>query len=121
MSFKACPNCHHEWRDRHTFLSDPVINIVGYQVNFGNLVAGFFLFTHDVPDCGTSMAVEAGQFKDMHDGPIFKKRLTETEKCPGYCLQENCLKPCPNECECAYVRDVIQKVKNWPKKPAPKS
>jgi len=115
MVFKECPNCHYKWENRQTFLSDPLINLVGYQANFGNLVAGFFLFSHDTAECGTSLAVAAGQFTDMHDGPIFEERMTGAEECPGYCLKSNILDPCYNKCECRYVRDVLQTVQKWPK------
>ena len=115
MPFKTCPLCHYDWQDRKKFLSDPNISLVGYQVNFGDLRAGFFLFTHEIPDCGTSMAIDAGKFTDMHDGPIFKERMEGTEACPGYCLHQTSLKPCPSHCECAYVLDVLQTVKKWPK------
>lgn len=92
-----------------------MINLVGYQANFGNLVAGYFLFSHDIPECGTSLAIEAGEFTDMHDGPIFEERMTGTDDCPGYCTKPTVLDPCQNKCECAYVRDVLQTVKKWPK------
>ena len=114
--FKTCPNCDHPWPDRDGFLSDPALSLVGYQPNYGELTAGFFLFAHDVPECGTSLAIEAGEFTDMHKGPIFEDRLKGTDKCPGLCLHESNLNPCPEKCECCYVRDVLQTVKDWPKR-----
>src|SRR3989339_443745 len=110
MSFKECPNCHYMWPDRTTFLSDPMLSLVGYQANFSDLVAGYFLFNHDTPDCGTSLAIEAGKFSDMHNGPIFEERMTGTKECPDYCKSSSSLDPCFNKCECAYVRDILQVV-----------
>lgn len=92
-----------------------MIRLVGYQANFSNLVAGFFLFNHETEDCGTSLAIEAEKFTDLHSGPIFDTRMTGTAECPGYCANPEPLEPCTNKCECAYVRDVIQTVKKWPK------
>lgn len=114
-SFKVCPTCEYAWPDRDTFLADPCVITAGYQVNFVNLGAGFFLFNHDIPGCGTSFALEAGAFTDMHDGPIFERRRNGTDDCAGHCLHESDLDPCKEECECAYVRDVLQKVRAWPK------
>lgn len=116
MPFKTCPNCFYVWPDRDSFLSDPRISAMGYQVNFDDLTAGFFLFNHTTCQCGTSLALEAGQFTDMHDGPIFQERLNGTSECPQYCLHDDSLEPCPEKCECAYVLDVLQKVKSWPKR-----
>ena len=116
MLFKECPHCNHKWPDRETFLADETLSLIGYQANFVNLEAGFFLFNHNIPECGTSLAIEAGEFKDLHNGPIYQERMTGKPECPGYCKQTQILDPCANKCECAYVRNVLQIVKEWPKK-----
>ena len=109
--FKKCPLCGFVWPSREDFISDPRVSLAGYQVNFSDLVAGLFLFNHS---CGTSMAVPAGQFQDLCNGPMFEEPLTGGEDCPGYCLRQDELRPCPAKCECAYVREIIQIIKNWP-------
>lgn len=121
MVFKKCPHCHHTWPDRKTFLADAMLSLIGYQANFTDLEAGFFLFNHNTPECGTSLAIEAGEFTDLHMGPIFKDRMTGTPECPGYCKNPHSLDSCTNKCECAYVRDVLQTVKNWPKEQTKKA
>ncbi|HPF98932.1 MAG TPA: hypothetical protein PLE77_02615 [Kiritimatiellia bacterium] len=113
--FKTCQMCGKTWRDRLEFLSDPELSLVGYQANLPDLSAGIFLFNHT---CQTTMGIHAGEFLDLHDGPMFKAHMTETDDCPRYCLGERELRPCPAKCECAYVRDVLQVVKDWPKKSA---
>lgn len=37
------------------------------------------------------------------------------DDCPGYCLHADELAPCPASCECAFVRDVLQLVREHPK------
>lgn len=113
--FKKCSCCTHTWTTREEFLSDPMITIVGYQVKFDNLELGLFLFNHMVINCGTTMAIEAGKFSDLYDGPIYEEPLTNTDECPEYCLIKDELRPCPAKCACAYVREVIQIIKNWAK------
>ncbi len=103
--FKICPNCGHIWKSRDEFISDPEVSIIGYQVNFNDLEAGLFLFNHS---CKGTFALEVYSFADLYDGPIFERRATGTEECPEYCLHQNMLEPCPAECECAFVRHVIQ-------------
>jgi hypothetical protein len=114
-AFKKCPKCEHVWSDRKQFLEDPELTLMGYQVNFGDLTAGLFLFNHIATTCGTTLALEAELFEDMHKGPMFEKRMTNSEACPGHCLKSTDLEPCPNNCECAYVRDVLDNVNHWPK------
>lgn len=110
--FKKCSMCNQVWETRDNFLSDSQTSIVGYNVNFDCLELGFFLFNHD---CGTTLAIEAKQFTDLYKGKVFKERKTSTPDCPGHCLHEGDLEPCNQECECAYVREVLQLVANWTK------
>ena len=110
--FKRCPNCGFEWSSRDDFLSDPRLRVIGYQVNFQSLDAGIFLFNHK---CNGTLAIPLEQFKDLYDGPIFTERATGSDDCPGFCLYEDRLEPCPARCECAYVREILQIVREWPK------
>ena len=110
--YKQCNMCGFLWPTRDSLLSDADIQIIGYQVRFEHLLTGIFLFNHS---CGTTLAFEASHFEDLYDGPMFAEPLTGTDACPGHCLYEKDLQPCPAECECAYVRVIIQVVKNWPK------
>ena len=115
MSFKICPSCQYVWKDRNEFLVDPEVCVVGYQVSYGELNAGCFLFNHYRANCCTTMAIRAGDFTDLHEGPIFETHREDVPDCPGYCDHEKLLDPCETKCECSYVRDVLQRVKNWPK------
>ena len=109
--FKQCTSCGFQWRSRDAFLWDPTTVIVGYQARFKELMAGIFLFNHS---CGTTIAIQAVEFKDLYSGPIFQRRATDTEECPGYCLVKNELRSCPVQCECAFVREIIQVIKTYP-------
>ncbi len=113
--FKQCSFCLHDWMTRDGFLADLDVHLVGYQSNFGDLEAGLFLFNHDYAGCGTTLAIEAARFRYLYDGPVFSERLTLTDQCPGYCMQQGELRPCPARCECAYAREVLNIIKNWPK------
>ena len=111
--FKKCTSCGYQWKTRNDFLQDSALDLIGYQVNFDNLNLGLFLFNH--LECGTTLGLAAALFRDLYDGPVYGQRHTLTEKCPEYCLRERQLDPCPAECECAYVREIIQLVRRWPK------
>jgi hypothetical protein len=111
---KRCPCCRYVWETRDVFLSDPRLAVVGYQVNFDDLLLGFFLFSHLT--CESTIALPAGLFRDLYDGPVHAGRATGTADCPEYCLRKAELGPCPAKCECAYVREVLQIIRRWPKK-----
>ena len=103
--FKQCTVCRQKWPTRQDFIVDPDIRIVGYQVNFEELKAGLLYFNHS---CKNTIALSADLFTDLYDGPIFTEPKTGTEVCPGYCLNQEELRPCQAECECAYVREIVQ-------------
>ena len=111
--FKTCPLCKFVWHSRKDFLEDPLIQLIGYQVHFAELSLGYFLFNHMT--CGTTMAIVAGSFSDLYDGEPFQHRLTGTDKCSGLCIRDDELDRCPAQCECAYVRDILQTIRRWPK------
>ena len=107
-----CFICDTRWEDRDDFLRDHQIKLVGYQVNFVNLAYGLFLFNHS---CNTTLSLPVAAFKDLYKGPIFKERATGSEECPGYCLHHDEQRRCSAHCECAYVREIIQIINDWPK------
>ena len=111
--FKECSMCSTTWRKRDDFLTDHDVKVVGYMVNFEQLELGIFLFNHEL--CGTTLAIPASEFTDLYDGPVYSENLFGTEDCPDYCLRKSEIMACPAACECAYVRDVLDKVANWTK------
>ena len=111
--FKKC-SCGYIWADRTEFLNDATVNLIGYQVHFEELQAGFFLFNHRIADCGTTLAMGVRDFADLYNGPVFEERMTGGQSCSGLCQQRENLERCPVHCECAFVREVIAIVRNWP-------
>jgi hypothetical protein len=112
-AFKICPHCGKTWPSRALFLEDADLEVIGYQVDFEDIERGLFLFNHH--DCKTTLAIPAVSFKDLHHGPFFSERQTGSKSCPGYCLRQHELEACPAECACAWVRDVLQTIRQAPK------
>lgn len=100
------------WDSRDRFLTDESLVIIGYQANFKELTTGLFYFNHS---CEGTLALHAYLFGDLYEGPIFDSCAADSERCPEHCLYREDLQPCPVECECAYVREIVQLIKNWPK------
>lgn len=113
--FKQCSCCRHHWKDRDAFLRDPLVKLVGYQVNFNQLNSGYFMFNHMHPKCLTTLSLPVELFTDLYQGEIYRDRLTGSDKCPGFCLHTSKLQPCPAKCECGFVREVIQIILAWSK------
>jgi hypothetical protein len=113
--FKSCSFCRKQWPDRDSFLCDSSVALIGYSANFKNLELGVLIFNHLKPGCRTTLGIKAKDFSDLYSGEIFQDRNTGKEGCPGYCLEKSELNSCSMKCECAYIREVIQIIKGWPK------
>ncbi len=111
--FKDCPHCGTRWPCRNQFLADPGLELVGYQVDFLDLRLGLLLFNHH--PCGTTLAIRAESLEDLYDGPVYTKRQTGSEACQGHCLRRDDLDRCFVLCECAWVREILQIIRDWPK------
>ena len=115
--FKTCPCCGHEWPAMEAFLEDPTLRMDGYQTHLEDLTGGLFVFTHHTPECGTTLAVEVKQFLPLSNHPILSAEAAQpAANCPQHCMREGCLEPCPEECECNWVREVLKKISEWQKK-----
>ena len=110
--FKTCTNCDATWTSLNTFLTDPTISLVGYMPTFDEPISGLFLFNHD---CGTTLACKVGLFIHLYEGPIYSENKRGSDECPGYCQNKTDFSPCPVECNCAYVREMLQVLRKWPK------
>ena len=110
--FSECLPCGAKWVSRDDFLGDPDVEIVGYNANFDDLLAGTFLFNHA---CGGTLSLSVRYFNGLYEGTIFTERATGSEDCPEYCLYQEQLDKCLTRCECAFVRNIIDIIKKWPK------
>ena len=104
--------CTTSWVTRDEFLCDDSLELNGYQVDFENLYMGLFYFTHIINGCHTTMALRVESFLDLHPGPRHDHLDTDGDKCPGYCHSVEELGVCKNECQGAYIRDIIEIVKS---------
>ena len=114
-AFKICPMCKQRWQKRKQFLDDPLLELKGYQADIEDPEYGLFLFNHNRADCGSTISIRVGRFRDLYDGPMYSQCLLEAEECRKLCLHKSNLDPCPLKCECSYVRDIIQTIKHWGK------
>jgi hypothetical protein len=100
------------------FLADPDLKIAGYQVHFQDLKGGLFYFSHLSENCGTTLAIPVGNFASLSDRPILTSRGKQPEGCPNLCVREGSTEACPIECECLWVREIMQVIQDWEKQSA---
>ncbi len=112
-AFKICPGCRFVWPARADFLGDPDLVLIGFQVDLTDPHGGLFLFNHR---CGSTLALPVGPFLDLVGRPPVAPSLRGTPQCAGHCLHRSDIDPCRTVCECAFVREVLQVVRHWPKR-----
>jgi hypothetical protein len=114
--FKICTTCSKQWETLEDFLADPELKLAGYQVAFENLKGGLFYFNHLHENCGTTLAIAVHEFTGLSDRPILALRGEQPGGCcPELCVRQGALDPCPVECECRWVREIMQVIRNWKK------
>jgi hypothetical protein len=116
--FKICPTCAACWETRDEFLADPELKLAGYQVAFENLKGGLFFFNHLHQGCFPTLALPVDAFASLSEKPLLASRGEKPACCPDLCVREGDLEPCPVACECVWVREIMQILRNWEKKRA---
>ena len=117
-TFKICAYCQQAWKTRDEFLSDADIILVGYQPHFKNMEEGLFLFNHQV--CTSTMSVISHKFRDLYTGPFYASNKLNNDElnyddCPDFCLFKHKMHGCLQQCERAFVSEVIQILTMWKK------
>jgi len=102
--FATCPNCGKVWKTRNDFITDAKITLTGYQADCAFPEKGLFLLNHT---CGAEFRLRVEQFSDLYAGAIFTEKKRGSGECPEYCLRQKELRPCPVQCECSYVREIL--------------
>lgn len=112
--FKRCSACSQVWQGRDDFFSDPEVALVGYQALGPDPEEGMLLFNH-LGGCGTTMGMWVSKFEDMWSGTRHAELLRHSDACERHCYHTNDLERCSNSCSGAWVREVLQVVRHWPK------
>ena len=112
QTFKTCPMCGKGWACRNTFLDDPELLFNGYQADFGSIEEGIFYFTHEIPLCGSTMALQVEKFISLFNGKRYEENKKLTNECSLKCLDRDELDRCPAHCQFASVREVSQIIKD---------
>lgn len=119
IPIKRCPTCLQQWSTADEFLDDPTVGILKYLANFDVLECGLLYFNHET--CSSVLGLCVSDFQHLRRSLTFSENKAGKEGCPGYCLIEKEFSPCKNTCECRWVRDVIQIIKNWKKTDHPEN
>jgi hypothetical protein len=106
--FKTCPTCHRCWPTCEDFVGDPSLQVNGYMAVLGKPDEGLILLTHCATDCGTTVAVRAGELRCLYDGPEYPDCCAGMDVCERLCLEQDKLEECSAPCAMAWVRVVLQ-------------
>lgn len=108
-TFKQCPKCNQSWSSRESFLKDESTEFLGYQAFVEDGVLGMFLFNH--ASCETTLALSAADFVDLKPVELYQAPENQHGEPSPHCLSSLPGRPCPEKCECNFVREVIHVIK----------
>jgi hypothetical protein len=110
--FKQCGMCQHAWADAIELVCDRTLELAGYQAAFDDPETGLFLMLHRKPDCLTTIGIRAGKLRHFYQEPVPTELLAGQNGCPGHCFSADNLEPCNHPCRMAWVRQVLQYLRN---------
>ena len=110
-AFKKCSCCNHAWGSLIDLVRDDQVDVIGYQASFNDRYEALFFFSHNVEECGTTIALPATLFTPLYDGPEYTLNKAFTKECSGLCQTFFDFSECSNECSMRWVRDIIQMLK----------
>lgn len=109
--FKICSMCLMAWDDCESFITDPELVVNGYQAFFDRPEDGLVLFTHRTTGCHSTLAVKAGTFKSLYNGPFYDALNRDTETCLHNCIDRDNLELCSAQCSMHWVREVLHRLR----------
>ncbi len=65
------------------------------------------------------MGVRVTEFMDLYSGKRYGENRALSPECPRYCIDEKRLDRCDVLCECAFVREIVQKIVEHKGQPVP--
>lgn len=115
-AFKTC-GCGASWPDRESFLSDPAIKITAFQADLMHPGKGYYLFNHlaEHGGCNSTIAMDVEDFADLYAESVSEHFAFQTDECEGHCARIDDLATCSACCRNAPVREVANRIKDWPK------
>jgi hypothetical protein len=113
VCFKHCPTCNVLWRQQSQFLSDPEVKFLGFRPAATPESLALIVFNH--ARCDTRLTFTLETFAELTVFPILCASCAITHKDTDYCLAGASGRPCPALCICAFVHNVSESIRAWPK------
>lgn len=107
--------CKKTWSDINSFLSSDELIFAGYQANFSDPENGFFLFNHEIKECGTSIAIYVKDLLEFYKLPneLEAFMVWKEDDCTGLCSNVKNMGICQSKtCKGKIIRDIIGRIKS---------
>ena len=102
---KTCSLCHRKLSARD-LIFDPALDIIGMIYDEYDQKS-FYVFQHNLGDCGTSLMVDTDLFKPYIEEPISDKLIIFSPACEGHCVDIDDLQACSQNCRNAPFRHFL--------------
>lgn len=112
-AFKKCHNCGYEWKEREELLTDPAIELLGYQVDTIHCKDGLILFNHR---CQTTLAIKLSLLGDLCVAKICPHKKNGRGYRPSASLRSKAFPAAPQTDQESHVSEILKIVRAWPKR-----
>ncbi|MEW6051551.1 MAG: hypothetical protein AB1644_10875 [Candidatus Zixiibacteriota bacterium] len=100
---KRCGNCG-VWLTASDFVNNPDLVPIGMMFIEDDTTTAYYMFQHETPNCRSSLAVPANEFREFIVEPVPDQVLTLSECCKEHCVKLNDLSNCKQPCYFAPFR-----------------
>jgi hypothetical protein len=107
--------CSMRWTSPEHFLSDPLVQFLGYQQFPLQESLGPLLFQH-LP-CGTTLGIPLVSFEGLAHEPVLQDSCAVLGIQADFCLAAKQNGVCPGRCPCAFVAHATVLIRGWRKVP----
>ncbi|MFH1687750.1 MAG: hypothetical protein ABIE70_09545 [bacterium] len=104
-----CPSCDQKFKPWE-MIGNPSLEPLGMRIDEEDPKFNFYLFRHNRPECGTSLAVMVELFRDWLDEPVPVDIITGSEPCELRCIDLDNHGECSQNCTWAPYRRLLTKL-----------
>jgi hypothetical protein len=101
---EKCSGCG-KWLTADELIANPQLKLIGMARRAHDPGRAYYFFTHDVPECGTSLLIEADKFKPYINEYAKHGHIIECACSDEFCVHISKLENCGRKCFLEHYRN----------------
>ena len=101
---EECSGCG-QWLTVEDLITKPELHLIGMARRSNDPTRAYYFFTHDVPECGSSLLIEAEKFNPYISGMTINNQFIACSCSEDFCVHIDELKNCGRKCFLEHYRN----------------